>query len=41
LLDENGRLTSPELLDRLRKQAAGFVDFVEKVKQVNLRETKG
>ena len=40
LLDANGRLTNPELLDRLRKQAAGFVDFVEKLKQVNLRETK-
>ncbi len=40
LLDENGRLKNPELLDRLRKQATGFVDFVEKLKQVNLRETK-
>jgi hypothetical protein len=41
LLDGNGRLTSPELLDRLRKQATGFVDFVGKLKQINLRETKG
>jgi NAD(P)H-dependent FMN reductase len=40
LLDENGRLNNPELLDRLRKQATGFVDFVEKLKQINLRETK-
>ena len=40
LLDETGRLKNPELLERLRKQAAGFVDFVEKLKQVNLRETK-
>jgi chromate reductase len=40
LLDQNGHLTNPELLERLRKQAAGFVDFVEKLKQVNLRETK-
>jgi chromate reductase, NAD(P)H dehydrogenase (quinone) len=40
LLDASGRLTNPELLDRLRKQAAGFVDFIEKLKQVNLRETK-
>jgi len=40
LLDANGRLNNPELLDRLRKQAAGFVDFVEKLKQINLRETK-
>ncbi len=41
LLDGNGRLTNAELLDRLRKQATGFVDFVEKLKQINLRETKG
>jgi chromate reductase len=40
LLDENGRLKNPELLERLRKQATGFVDFVEKLKQINLRETK-
>lgn len=40
LLDENGRLNNPELLERLRKQAAGFVDFVEKLKQIKLRETK-
>jgi chromate reductase, NAD(P)H dehydrogenase (quinone) len=40
LLDENSRLKNAELLDRLRKQAAGFVDFVEKLKQINLRETK-
>ena len=40
LLDENGRLKNPELLDRLRKQAAGFVDFIEKLKQINLRETQ-
>ncbi|HEY2083012.1 MAG TPA: NADPH-dependent FMN reductase, partial [Verrucomicrobiae bacterium] len=39
LLDENGRLQSADLLDRLRKQAEGFVDFVEKVKQVKLRGT--
>ena len=38
-LDESGRLKNPELLDRLRKQAVGFVDFVEKLKQVNLRGT--
>ena len=40
LLDESGRLKNPELLDRLRKQAEGFVDFVEKLKQVKLRETR-
>ena len=41
VLDQNGRLNNPELLERLRKQASGFVDFVEKLKQINLRETKG
>ena len=41
LLDASGRLTNPELLDRLRKQATGFVDFVEKLKEIKLRETKG
>lgn len=39
LLDENGWLKNPELLDRLRKQADGFVDFVEKLKQAKLRGT--
>jgi NAD(P)H-dependent FMN reductase len=40
LLDESGRLKNPELLDRLRKQAAGFVDFVETLKQVKLHGTR-
>lgn len=40
LLDENGRLKNEELLGRLRKQATGFVDFVEKLRQINLRETQ-
>lgn len=40
LLDGNGRLKNPELLERLRKQATGFVDFVEKLRQINLRETR-
>ena len=39
-LDENGWIKNPELLDRLRKQANGFVDFVEKLKQIKLRETR-
>jgi NAD(P)H-dependent FMN reductase len=39
-LDEGDWLKNPELLGRLRKQAEGFVDFVEKLKQVNLRGTK-
>lgn len=37
-LDEHGRLKNPELLERLRKQAAGFVDFVEKLQQTSLRQ---
>ncbi|HXS67834.1 MAG TPA: NAD(P)H-dependent oxidoreductase [Candidatus Polarisedimenticolia bacterium] len=40
LLDENGRLKNQELLERLRKQAVGFVDFVEKLRQIKLRETR-
>ena len=38
-LDENGRLKNLELVDRLRKQAHGFIDFVEKLKRIKLRET--
>jgi chromate reductase len=37
LLDDNGRLNSAELLERLRKQAEGFVDFVERLQQTKLR----
>ncbi len=37
LLDSEGRLTDSDLLDRLRKQAVGYVDFVEKIKDVKLR----
>lgn len=37
LLDENGRLTDPELLQRLKSQAEGFVDFVERLQKVKLR----
>ncbi len=37
LLDDNGRLKDPELVDRLRKQAVGFVEFVERLKGVRLR----
>jgi NAD(P)H-dependent FMN reductase len=39
LLDENGRLTDPELLGRLRKQVEGFVDFVECLQKRKLRGT--
>jgi NAD(P)H-dependent FMN reductase len=40
LLDENGRLKDPELLNRLRKQAEGFVDFVERLQRTKLRGTR-
>lgn len=40
LLDESGRLKDQELLERLHKQANGFIDFVEKLKQIKLRETR-
>jgi len=37
LLDDNGRLKDAELLGRLKKQAEGFVGFVEKLKGIKLR----
>src|ERR1043165_8657346 len=37
LLDENGRLKDGSLIDRLRKQAVGYIDFVEKIKGFKLR----
>jgi chromate reductase len=37
LLDTHGRLKDAELLDRLKTQANGFVDFVEKLKAIKLR----
>jgi NAD(P)H-dependent FMN reductase len=37
LLDENGQLRNPELFERLRKQADGFVDFVERLQGIKLR----
>jgi hypothetical protein len=40
LLDATGRLKDPEQPDRLRKQAGGFVDFVERLQNVKLRGTK-
>ena len=36
-LDGQGRLKDPELVERLKKQANGFVEFVEKLKGVKLR----
>lgn len=37
LLDANGKVKDAAVLDRLRKQAEGYVDFVEKIKGVKLR----
>jgi chromate reductase, NAD(P)H dehydrogenase (quinone) len=37
LLDAQGRLKDAELLKRLQGQTEGFVEFVERVKQVKLR----
>jgi chromate reductase len=37
LLDAQGRLKDAELVDRLKTQASGFVDFVEKLKAIKLR----
>ena len=36
-LDDSGRLKNAELLERLKGQAAGFVEFVERMKGVKLR----
>jgi len=37
LLDDNGRIKDAELLERLKKQAEGFVTFTEKLQGVKLR----
>ncbi len=37
LLDAQGRLKDPELVERLGRQAAGFVEFVERLQGVKLR----
>ncbi len=39
-LDGSGRLKDAELLGRLKKQAEGFVEFVEKHRGVKLRASK-
>ena len=36
-LDDSGRLKDAELLKRLHKQVVGFVEFVERLKQLKLR----
>jgi chromate reductase len=38
LLDDNGRIKDAELLERLKKQAEGFVTFTEKLQGVKLRD---
>ena len=37
LVNESGRLSSAELLDRLKSQAEGFISFVEHLKGIKLR----
>lgn len=37
LLDDADRLKDPELLQRLKSQAEGFVDFVERLQKISLR----
>jgi NAD(P)H-dependent FMN reductase len=37
LLDDAGFLKDPELLQRLKAQAEGFVDFVERLQKIKLR----
>jgi len=39
-LDDRGRLNDEELLERLKTQANGFVDFVEKLKPIKLRSAR-
>lgn len=36
LMEDSGLLKNPEILERLKEQAAGFVGFVEKLRQVKL-----
>lgn len=38
LLDDNGRLTDPELLARLQSQAEGFINFVECLRKTSRPE---
>jgi chromate reductase len=40
LLDGGGRLTDTELLGRLKAQAEGFVDFVERLQKIELRAAR-
>ena len=40
LLDAQGRVNDPEIVERLTKQAGGFIDFVERLRGVQLRSAK-
>ena len=40
LLDDEGKLTDADISKRLKAQAEGFVDFVERLKSVKLRHAK-
>ena len=40
LLDERGSFTDPEIPERLKAQAEGFIEFVERQKGVRLRRLK-
>jgi NAD(P)H-dependent FMN reductase len=40
LLDANGRLKDADLVQRLRAQAEGFVDFVERLQKTKLRRAR-
>lgn len=40
LLDDAGRFTGPDIPKRLESQAAGFVDFVEKLRGKKLRKAE-
>jgi NAD(P)H-dependent FMN reductase len=40
LLGGIGRITNTEVMGRLRSQASGFVDFIERLKGINLKQNK-
>jgi len=40
LLDASGKIKDAELVERLKAQASGFAEFVEKIKGVKLRNAK-
>jgi chromate reductase len=40
VLDDNGGLTDPEYFARLKLQAEGYIDFVQRLKEIDLHENK-